>query len=83
VAERWTIRRDEDDYVAEAFLVFTGVHPPGTLGVAALLASDIGSLRGRVGAELFSGVVGVDFDLDTHEPVKTDLLTPLYRHDQA
>ena len=66
-----------------AFLVFTGVHPPGTLGVAALLASDIGSLWGQVGAEPFSVVVGVDFDPDTHEPVKTELLTPLYRHGQA
>ena len=66
-----------------AFLVFTGVHPPGTLGVAALLASDIGSLWGQVGVEPFSVVVGVDFDPGTHEPVKTELLTPLYRHGQA
>lgn len=65
------------------FLVFTGVHPPGTLGVVALLASDVGTLWGQVGAEPFSVVVGVDFDPDTHEPVKTELLTPLYRHDQA
>lgn len=66
-----------------AFLVFTGVHPPGTLGVVALLTSDIGSLWGQVGTEPFSVVVGVDFDPETHEPGTTELLTPLYRHGQA
>jgi len=65
------------------FLAFTGVHPPGTLGVVALLTSDIGTLWGQVGAEPFSVVIGVDYDPDTHEPGKTGLLTPLYRHDQA
>lgn len=65
------------------FLVFTGVHPPGTLGAVALLTSDIGSLWGQVGTGPFSVVVGVDYDPGTHEPVRTELLTPLYRHDQA
>jgi hypothetical protein len=65
------------------FLAFTGVHPPGTLGVVALLSSDIGTLWGQVGTEPFSVVVGVDYDPDTNEPGKTELLTPLYRHDQA
>lgn len=65
------------------FLMFTGVHPPGTLGVVALLTSDIGSLWGQAGTGPFSVVVGVDYDPGTHEPVKTELLTPLYRHDQA
>jgi hypothetical protein len=68
---------------AGTFLVFTGVHPPGTLGVVALLASDIGSLWGQVGTEPFSVVIGAEFDPQTHEPVKTEFLTPLYRHDQA
>jgi hypothetical protein len=65
------------------FLVFTGVHPPGTLGVVALLTSDIGSLWGQVGTQPFSVVIGADFDPATHEPVKTELLTPLYRHNEA
>lgn len=66
-----------------SFLAFTGVHPPGTLAVVALLTSDIGTLWGQVGTEPFSVVVGTDFDPTTHEPGKTRLLTPLYRHDQA
>lgn len=65
------------------FLAFTGVHPPGTLGVVALLASDIGSLWGQVGDSPFSVVIGTEYDPETHEPVRTGLLTPLYRHDQA
>lgn len=66
-----------------SFLVFTGVHPPGTLGVVALLSSDIGTLWGQVGAERFSVVIGTDYNPDTHEPGKTGPLTPLYQHDQA
>jgi hypothetical protein len=65
------------------FLAFTGVHPPGTLGVVALLASDLGTLWGQVGAEPFSVVISTDYDPDTHEPGKPRLVTPLYRHDQA
>jgi len=65
------------------FLAFTGVHPPGTLGVVALLSSDIGTLWGQVGTEPFSVVVGVDYDPDSNEPRKTELLTPLYRPGQA
>jgi hypothetical protein len=64
-----------------SLLAFTGVHPPGTLGVVALLTSDVSTLWGQVGAERFSVVVGTEFDPDTHEPGKTRLLTPLYRHD--
>jgi len=61
------------------------VHPPGTLGVVALLSSDIDTLWGQVGAGPFSVVVGVDYDPDTNEPGKTELLAPLplYRHDQG
>ena len=64
------------------FLAFTGLHPPGTLGVVALLASDVGALWGQVGTERFSVVVGVSYDPDTREPESTELLTPLYRHGQ-
>jgi hypothetical protein len=30
----------------------------------------------------FSVVIGTDYEPATHEPVKTELLSPLYRHDQ-
>ncbi|MCD0452417.1 sigma-70 family RNA polymerase sigma factor [Actinocorallia sp. API 0066] len=61
-------------------LLVAGVHPEGSLGVVHLLTTDIGTLWGQVGDEAFSVVVGTEYDPSTHEPVRTELLTPLYRH---
>ncbi|GAB2822532.1 hypothetical protein GCM10022221_20660 [Actinocorallia aurea] len=61
-------------------LVIAGVHPEGSLGVVHLLTTDIGSLWGQVGDEAFSVVVGTEYDARTHEPVRTELLTPVYKH---
>jgi hypothetical protein len=66
-----------------SFLAIAGVHPEGSLGVVQLLTSDIGTLWGQVGDGRFSTVVGTEYDPDTHEPVRTELLTPLYHHDNA
>ena len=63
-------------------LAIAGVHPEGSLGVVHLLTTDIGTLWGQVGNEPFSVVVGTEYDPVTHEPVRTELLTPLYKHDQ-
>ena len=65
------------------FLIFTGIHPPGTLGVVQLLTTDIGSLWGQVIDRQFSTVVGVEYDAETHEPESTELLTPLYVHEEV
>lgn len=65
-----------------AVLAIAGAHTPGSLGVAHLLTTDIGTLWGQVGDRLFSAVVGTEYDPDSHEPTRTELLTPLYRHDQ-
>lgn len=62
-------------------LTIAGVHPPGSLGVVHLLTSEIATLWGQVGDRPFSVVVGVDYDPETHEPSKVELLTPLYRHE--
>ncbi|GAA3948262.1 hypothetical protein GCM10023085_33170 [Actinomadura viridis] len=64
-----------------SFIAIAGVHPEGSLGVVNLLTTDIGSLWGQVGSDRFSVVVGTEYDPTTHEPVRTELLTPLYRHD--
>ncbi|WP_285695499.1 sigma-70 family RNA polymerase sigma factor [Actinomadura sp. NBRC 104412] len=66
-----------------SLLAIAGIHPEGSLGVVNLLTTDIGSLWGQVGTECFSVVVGTEYDPDTHEPVRTELLTPLYRHDDG
>jgi hypothetical protein len=63
-------------------LAIAGIHPQGSLGVARLLATDISVLWGQVADGRFSVVVGTDYDPATHEPVKTELLSPLYRHDR-
>jgi hypothetical protein len=63
-------------------LAIAGVHPQGSLGVARLLATDISVLWGQAEDGRFSVVVGTDYDPVTHEPVRTQLLSPLYRHDQ-
>ncbi|QXJ22793.1 sigma-70 family RNA polymerase sigma factor [Actinomadura graeca] len=66
-----------------SFLAIAGIHPEGSLGVVHLLTTDIGSLWGQVGDDRFSVVVGTEYSADTHEPVRTELLTPIYRHDEA
>lgn len=64
------------------FLAMAGIHPQGSLGAARLLATDISTLWGQAAAGLFSVIVGTDYDPATHEPIRTQLLSPLYRHDQ-
>lgn len=66
-----------------SFIAIAGAHPEGSLGVVHLLTTDIGSLWGQVGNDRFSVVVGTEYAPDTHEPVRTELLTPIYRHDEA
>ncbi len=64
-------------------MVFTGIHPPGTLGVVHLITTEINSLYDQVGAGPFSTIVGVDYEPDANEPVSVELLTPLYRHEEG
>ncbi len=64
------------------FLAIAGIHPQGSLGVAQLLVTDISSLWGQAGDGQFSVVIGTDYDAETHEPVRIELASPLYRHGQ-
>ncbi|GAA0408278.1 hypothetical protein GCM10009530_70800 [Microbispora corallina] len=63
-----------------SFLAIAGIHPNGSLGVIHLLANEIATLWGQVGDRRFSCVVGVEYDLQTGEPVRAELASPLYRH---
>lgn len=63
-------------------LAIAGVHSEGSLGVAHLLATEISNLWGSTGAGRFSVVVGTEYDPTTHEPLQTELLTPVYPHDE-
>lgn len=61
-----------------SLLVFTGIHPPGSLGVVQLLTTRLGELYDAVKDRRFSAIVRVDYDRDTREPTSVDLVTPLY-----
>ncbi|MEV7968301.1 sigma-70 family RNA polymerase sigma factor [Sphaerisporangium sp. NPDC088356] len=63
-------------------LVFTGIHPQGTLGVVSLIVSEINTLWGQVADKRFSTVVGVEYDPATGETLKVELVSPLYRHEE-
>jgi hypothetical protein len=63
-----------------SLIIFTGVHPPGSLGVVQLLSSDLAGLYEQVGERCFSTIVRVDYDPSTLEPSSVHLATPLYDH---
>ncbi|MDA0566861.1 sigma-70 family RNA polymerase sigma factor [Streptomonospora sp. S1-112] len=66
---------------AGSLLAIAGIHPAGSLGVAHWLTTDIATLWGQVGDGRFSVLIRTEYDPDTNEPVKTEMATPLYRHD--
>lgn len=64
------------------FLIIAGIHPNGSLGVIHLLTNETAALWAQVGDRPFSTVVGVEYNEETGEPVKAELVSPLYRHDE-
>ena len=62
-------------------IVFTGIHPQGTLGVVQLLTNDLADLHDKTGEGTFSTLLRVDYDAETHEPTDTQMITPVYRHE--
>ncbi|MGH3570166.1 MAG: helix-turn-helix domain-containing protein [Pseudonocardia sp.] len=61
-----------------SLLVFTGIHPPGSLGVVHLLTSRLAELYESVKDRPFSAVVRTDYDPTIREPTHVELVTPLY-----
>lgn len=61
-----------------SLLVFTGIHPPGSLGVVQLLTTRLAELYESVKDRRFSVVVRTDYDPSTREPTHVELVTPLY-----
>jgi hypothetical protein len=80
VAYLGRLRRPDGD---GSLIVFTGIHPQGSLGVAHLLATRVDELYRQVKTGLFSVIVGTDYEAGTHEPHHVELLTPIYRHEEA
>lgn len=64
-------------------LVFTGIHPQGSLGVARYLIDEISELYRELRTDTFSVIVGTEYDPSTSEPRNVELLTPFYRHKDA
>jgi hypothetical protein len=64
-------------------MIFTGIHPPGTLGVVHLITTEISRLYEEVGVGQFSSLVGVEYKPEDNEPVNVQLLTPLYKHEKS
>jgi hypothetical protein len=64
---------------AGTLLLFTGIHPPGSLGVVEFLRTQLAELYTDVGTEPFSTLIGTDYDPSTNLPVSVNRLTPLYR----
>ncbi len=61
-------------------VVFTGIHPQGSLGVVQLLCLQIGELYAQTKTDTFSVLVGTEFDPDSKEPRDVRILTPIFRH---
>jgi len=66
-----------------SFLAIAGIHPNGSLGAVHFLTNEISTLWGQLGGSQFSTVIGTDYDAGSGEPIRTSLLTPIYRHDLA
>lgn len=61
-------------------IVFTGIHPQGTLGVVQMLINDLTDLYRQAGSGTFSTLLEVEYDPETHEPTAVELATPIYHH---
>lgn len=66
-----------------SLIIFTGIHPQGSLGVAHLLTTRIEDLYRQVKTAHFSVIVGTDYDPNTHEPINVEFLSPLYKHPEV
>ncbi|GIJ52456.1 hypothetical protein Val02_93420 [Virgisporangium aliadipatigenens] len=62
-----------------SLIVFTGIHPPGSLGVVQYLCTRITDLFGELSTRPFSVLIGTEFDPTTHEPLNVEPLTPVYQ----
>ncbi len=77
VAYLGRLRRPDGDGM---LIVFTGIHPPGSLGVVHLLTTQLAELHRDARKRPFSVLVGVEYGEDTHEPTKVQTITPVHRH---
>jgi hypothetical protein len=53
---------------------------PGLAAARPLLTTQLAELHRDARRGPFSVLVGMEYDQDTHEPVKVDTITPVHRH---
>lgn len=61
-----------------SLLVFTGIHPQGSLGVVSMLVDQVKQLHAEVGHRDFSTLIATQYHPDTSEPLRVHRLTPFY-----
>jgi hypothetical protein len=59
-------------------IIFTGIHPQGSLGVVHLLCTSLAEIHGATKGREFSVLVGTQYDPDSHEPLSVELITPYH-----
>ncbi|WP_239126418.1 sigma factor-like helix-turn-helix DNA-binding protein [Asanoa siamensis] len=64
-------------------MIFTGIHPPGSLGVVELICSRLAELYAAVKTDNFSVLVETEYDPDTNEPRRVELRTPFTRFEET
>jgi hypothetical protein len=62
-----------------SLIVFTGIHPQGSLGVVQLLTTRITEMYAEVKTGNFSMLVSTEYDPETNEPRNVEPLTPMLR----
>ena len=64
-----------------SIMIFTGIHPHGSLGVQLLDAFNEQAHDAQAGGRRFSVLIGTDYHPGTGEPLRAEPLTPLYWKD--
>jgi transcriptional regulator with XRE-family HTH domain len=64
-------------------LIFTGIHPQGSLGVVDLITNRLSDLYHAAGDGCFSTLVGTEYEPATGRPQRVDLLTSVTRWDPS
>jgi hypothetical protein len=66
---------------AGTLMIFTGIHPQGSLGLVHYLIECTSQMYDDVGTTPFSTLIRTAFDRDTSRPTEIQRISPLYRHD--
>lgn len=61
-----------------SILIFTGIHPQGSLGVVRHLSSNLPEIYAQTGDRNFSVLLRIDYDAGSSEPANVELLMPFH-----